>query len=153
MMNNILETKELAIRELGEAELPAVHALWAEAGLPFQRDGRDAVPRMAEELRNGSAVLLGAFWKETLAGVVLLTDDGRKGWINRLAVKPSCRRMGVGKRLVEAGEALLRARGRGILACLIEEENEASLALFQGMGYELRKDIFYLRKIPGGADW
>ncbi len=154
MKNNTLEYLEFSVRELDERDLPAVHALWAEAGLPFHPEGRDALPRMAEELRGGSAVLLGAFFHETtLAGVVLLTDDGRKGWINRLAVKPSFRRRGVGKLLIAQAEALFRGRGRGIVACLIEDWNEASLALFQGEGYELRKDIFYLRKVPGGADW
>lgn len=153
MILNMLESKDFEVRELGEPELPAVHALWAEAGLPFRPEGRDAPARMAEEVRRGSAVLLGAFFQGTLAGVVLLTDDGRKGWINRLAVKPSFRRRGVGKLLIAHGEALFRSRGRGIVACLIEDRNEASLALFQGEGYELRKDIFYLRKVPGGADW
>jgi ribosomal protein S18 acetylase RimI-like enzyme len=151
--DNILEIEDIQIKELGEGDLPAVHALWAEAGLPFHPEGRDAPPRMAEELRRGSAVLLGAFSQGILAGVVLLTDDGRKGWINRLAVKPSFRRRGVGKVLIAAGEALLLRRGRGIVACLIEDWNEASLALFQSQGYELRKDIFYLRKVPGGAGW
>ncbi|MGC8764121.1 MAG: GNAT family N-acetyltransferase [Acidobacteriota bacterium] len=153
MRDNILKRKEIQIRELGGADLPAVHALWAEAGLPFHPEGRDALSRMAEELRGGSAALLGAFSEGILAGVVLLTDDGRKGWINRLAVKPSFRRRGVGKALIAAGEALLLRRGRGIVACLVEDWNEASLSLFQSQGYELRRDIFYLRKVPGGSEW
>lgn len=144
---------EFHVQELGERDLPAVHALWAEAGLPFHPEGRDALPRMAKELRGGSAVLLGAFFHETLAGVVLLTDDGRKGWINRLAVKPAFRRRGVGKLLIAHAEAHFQGRDRGIIACLVEDWNEASLALFRSQGYERRKDIFYLRKVPEGADW
>lgn len=153
MTANLLRKNDITVRQLGESDLPAVHALWAEAGLPFHPEGRDSLPRMAVELRGGSALLLGAFRKERLVGVVLLTDDGRKGWINRLAVAPSCRRMGLGRLLIEASEEQFRARGRGILACLIEDWNEASLALFQSEGYELRKDIFYLRKVPGGSGW
>lgn len=153
MTCNYLEDKDIEIKQLDGADLPAVQALWAEAGLPYHPEGRDALPRMAEELRGGSTVLLGAFSGGTLVGVVLLTDDGRKGWINRLAVKPAFRRRGVGKALIAAGEALLLRRGRGIVACLIEDWNEASLSLFQSQGYELRRDIFYLRKVPGGSDW
>lgn len=153
MSDNCLLNKDIQVTQLGEDDLPAVHALWAEAGLPFHPEGRDALPRMALELREESSVLLGALFQGTLVGVVLLTDDGRKGWINRLAVKPAFRRRGVGKGLIAAGEALLRQRGRGIVACLVEDWNEASLALFLSQGYELRKDIFYLRKVPGGAEW
>jgi len=145
--------EEPVIRSLGPKDVPAVHRLWTEAGLPYHPEGRDSAERMAEELASGGTLLLGAFVGASLAGVVLATDDGRKGWINRLAVAPPFRRMGLGARLIAACEEVFESRGRGIVACLIEDWNGPSLALFQREGYVLRKDIFYLRKVRAGEAW
>jgi ribosomal protein S18 acetylase RimI-like enzyme len=144
---------EIQVRALGAEEVPAVHRLWEAAGLPFHPEGRDSAARMSRELEEGSALLIGAFRGKELVGAVLGTDDGRKGWINRLAVAPSCRREGIGARLIAACEEAFLARGRGIIACLVEDWNDPSLALFQREGYVLRKDIHYLRKMPGGEAW
>jgi ribosomal protein S18 acetylase RimI-like enzyme len=74
---------------------------------------------------------------------VVATDDGRKGWINRLAVSPEARRGGIAKALVGAAEAVLAARGILIISCLIEGENEPSLGLFASLGYARQDDIVY----------
>ena len=141
------------VQALGPQDIPAVHRLWTEADLPFHPEGRDSAERMEEELTTGSAFLLGAYVGGALVGVVLGTDDGRKGWINRLAVAPSFRRAGIGARLIAACEEAFERRGRGIVACLIEDWNGPSLALFQREGYVLRKDIHYLRKVRAGEAW
>jgi ribosomal protein S18 acetylase RimI-like enzyme len=82
-----------------------------------------------------------------LVGVVLNTHDGRKGWINRLAVVPEFRRQGHATRLVREAERLLREQGMTVIALMIEPGNEASLALFNQLGYvELEGGIHYLTK-------
>lgn len=140
-------------RLLGASDIPSVHALWAASGLPFHPEGRDAPALMGAEIEAGSAFLIGAFDGDALVGVVLGTDDGRKGWVNRLAVRPDRRGEGLGGRLIERCETVFAERGRGIVACLIEDWNDASLALFQKSGYALRRDILYLRKMPRGEGW
>jgi ribosomal protein S18 acetylase RimI-like enzyme len=84
-----------------------------------------------------------------LIGVILGTDDGRKGWINRLAVSPQHRQSGVAKELIKALENALKKRGRKIICTLIEDWNEASLDLFKRVGYIKHDDIFYLSKREG----
>lgn len=138
---------------LGPDDIMDVHALWKEAGLTFHPSGRDAVGRMTQELQNSRTFLAGAFLGEALLGVVLGNDDGRKGWINRLAVRPAYRKLGVAQDLVGFCERHFESLGLGIICCLIEEGNESSLALFRGKGYEERPDIRYFRKITGGEDW
>jgi GNAT superfamily N-acetyltransferase len=82
---------------------------------------------------------------------VLATHDGRKGWINRLAVDAASRRRGIGARLVGAAEAWLDAEGMDILACLIESDNPVSMQVFEKLGYIKHEDIIYFakRKYPG----
>jgi ribosomal protein S18 acetylase RimI-like enzyme len=78
---------------------------------------------------------------------VVATHDSRKGWINRLVVKPEHRRQGYAQRLIEEAERVLREQGMQVIAALIESDNTASLALFQQAGYvEIDKNIHYLSK-------
>lgn len=88
-----------------------------------------------------------------MVGVALGSDDGRKGWINRVAVLPDHRRAGIGRAFIRACEAVFEERGIGIVACLIEETNAGSLDFFAAAGYEIHHDIAYLRKPIAGADW
>lgn len=141
------------IIRLGPEAIPAVRRLWAQAGLLFRPEGRDSEETFARELETTGTFLLGAFEGDELVGVALGTDDGRKGWINRVAVRPDRRRSGLGRRLIRACEQILAERGIGLVACLVEEGNQASLDLFAGEGYEIRRDVVYLRKPLAGEDW
>jgi ribosomal protein S18 acetylase RimI-like enzyme len=128
------------------ADYEAVMRLWAEAGLPFRPQGRDAPERVKAEMLRENAVFLVAEVDGRLAGVVLGTHDGRKGWINRLAVAPAYRRRGVARRLVREVEARLEALGLDIVAALIETPNVASLQFFTAIGYLHDPDIEYVSK-------
>ena len=81
-----------------------------------------------------------------LIGVVLATNDTRKGWINRLAIDPDYRRQGYGEQLVRAAEEALRAAGMKLIAAFIEEGNAASLTLFDQLGYTVHPNIYYMSK-------
>ena len=137
----------LKLRPLGANDLIDVFSLWKESGLPFKPKGRDSIGLMTQELAGGSAFLVGAFVGEAMIGVALGTDDGRKGWINRMAVRPAYRRKGVAKALVDYCEQVFRKRQRVLCCCLIEDWNEASMELFEAEGYEKRADILYFRKM------
>jgi ribosomal protein S18 acetylase RimI-like enzyme len=84
-------------------------------------------------------------------GTVLATHDGRKGWINRLAVDAALRKRGIGARLVREAERRLEALGMDILACLIEDDNAVSMEVFEKLGYKKHPEIIYFakRKYPG----
>jgi GNAT superfamily N-acetyltransferase len=91
--------------------------------------------------------LIGLERDGALVGVVLATNDGRKGWINRLAVLPEHRRQGYATRLVAEAEGVLRSVSITVIAALIEGGNDVSLALFERLGYaELPGGTHYLSK-------
>jgi hypothetical protein len=60
--------------------------LWQEAGIHYRPGGRESRSHLAKELEGGQAIFLVAVAEGKVVGVVLGTHDGRKGWINRLAV-------------------------------------------------------------------
>jgi ribosomal protein S18 acetylase RimI-like enzyme len=95
-------------------------------------------------------LFLGAFLGPRLVGSVIASFDGRKGWINRLAVDPDERRKGIGRKLIEEAEQLLRARGSRITGALVEADNFPSLALFEKSGYTVHRNILYLTRRDSG---
>lgn len=140
---------EIGIRPLAIEDYDALVSLWQRAGLKFKPQGRDSREALGRQLSTGRVTLMGAEREGRLIGVVMVSHDGRKGWINRLAVDPAYRRQGLGARLIAAAEEESHGQDVEVIAALIEAENEPSLNLFQEEGYLLAKDIFYLSKRPG----
>lgn len=137
---------EITLRAMRPEDYDAVIALWEAAGLPFKPNGRDSRAAIEHQLKLPTAVYLVAELDGQIVGSVLGTHDGRKGWINRLAVHPDHRRKGIARRLVEAVERRCLDLGIKIFAALIEDGNETSMKAFERLGYTKHDDIFYYSK-------
>jgi len=134
------------LRRLTIDDYEAVIALWQRSGLPSIRpEGRDSRSEFARQLDQGQ-IVIGLEDGDKLIGVVVATNDTRKGWINRLAIDPDHRRKGYGAQLIHAAEAALHEIGLKVIAALIEDYNDASLALFKREGYAVHTDIYYASK-------
>ncbi len=138
------------LRRLTVRDYDAILLLWQRAGLDSIRpQGRDSREAFADQLARGQVVLgLQDAQAGRLVACVVVTDDTRKGWINRLAVAPEYRRHGLGARLIGEAESDLRARGFKIFCALVESENAASLNLFQREKYKAH-DMVYVSKRDG----
>ncbi len=141
-----MDMSELVIREFVMEDYDALIDLWEKAGLPYKPRGRDSIDKIREELGRGVAIFLVAEFEGELIGSVLGTHDGRKGWINRVAVAPDFQRKGIARRLVEQVEERLDKIGIEIVACLIEEWNKRSMKVFESLGYTRHPDVFYFSK-------
>lgn len=124
----------------------AVCSLWVEAGLPIKHKGRDSLTAFVTQMAQDTQTVLGLRVEDRLIGVIVATHDGRKGWINRLAIHPDFRRQGLAQKLIEAAEQTLHEQGMQVIAALIEDWNKPSLTLFQKAGYTAHPDIHYLTK-------
>jgi ribosomal protein S18 acetylase RimI-like enzyme len=139
--NKLMEFRFLTIDDYD-----SVIKLWERAGLKFKPEGRDRRDFILKQLERYPDMLLGAYDDGKLVGIALLTDDGRKGWINRLAVDPDYRRRGVAKGLIEKSEEIFRKKGIHLFAALVEDWNIPSQNLFSSVGYKKHNDIFYFTK-------
>jgi len=133
----------IEIVELRPTDFDRMVEIWEESGLSYRPKGRDRRRRVEKEMEGNCSIFLGARDGSKMVGVVLGTHDGRKGWINRLAVVPAWQGQGLGKRLVREVEQRLHVRGIEIVTCLIEEWNESSLRFFESLGYVEHREILY----------
>jgi len=141
-----MKIKGITIREFRMKDYDDVVRLWAEAGIHYKPNGRESRSRMEKELKTGQALFLVAEVDKRIAGVVLGTHDGRKGWINRLAVAEECRRQNIASKLVTAVETRLKEQGIDVIACLIESENSISRTFFSKIGYTKAPVEYFSKK-------
>jgi ribosomal protein S18 acetylase RimI-like enzyme len=132
---------------IATSDYDALIDLWTAAGLPFKPQGRDSREAFAAQNVGGTQFPIGIKTEEgQLIASVLATHDGRKGWINRLAVHPDYRRQGLGTQLIEAAENQLHQCGIDVIAALIEEDNTTSLETFMAAGYSEHYGLHYVSK-------
>lgn len=129
------------------SEYDQLIALWNRCGLPCELEDRDSRERMEKQIYDDYVVIL-TFKDDDgkLIGAVIGSYDGRKGWINRLAIDPDYRGRRLATRLTEKAEEMLFEMGAKVIGALIEKENIPSMAAFKHCGYDCWSDIVYFRK-------
>ncbi len=137
---------DIAIRDFRMADYERVLEIWAQSRLPLKPRGRDSRRSIESQLGRPNLHFLVAEAGGRVIGTVLATHDGRKGWINRLAVDVPFRNRGLGRRLVLEAEGRLAADGMEIFACLIEAGNDVSMEVFGRLGYREHPEILYFSK-------
>ncbi|MDQ1280220.1 MAG: hypothetical protein QG670_1483 [Thermoproteota archaeon] len=120
--------------------------LWLRASLNIRIKGRDSKSAIESQMKSNPDFFIGAFEKSDLVGIVILSSDGRKGWINRLAVDPDYRRKGLAKTLINEAEKVLKEQSIYVFSALIEDSNLGSKSLFKKCGYFEHKNITYFSK-------
>lgn len=134
------------IRRLDIDDYDDLIRVWGDTGLPYRPLGRDTHARIEVEMQRKDTAFIGLFEGERMLAVGLATYDGRKGWINRVAVDPDFRHQGIASKIIMECEEFLEGLGAEIIACLIEEYNTPSMALFQKHGYLFGEDVHYFSK-------
>lgn len=71
-----------------------------------------------------------------LVGSAMIGYDGHRGWVNYLAVDPDHAGRGIGRRLMQHAEQVLRDAGCPKLNLQVREENRSALAFYRRLGYE-----------------
>lgn len=121
-------------------------ALWSRCGLPYDIERRDNRAAIETQLFDDHVTMLVLKDEGRIIGSIIGSHDGRKGWINRLAIDPAYRGRGLAAVLLESAEQYLFDGGIRVFAALIEDENTPSMAAFAKAGYEPWKRIVYFSK-------
>ncbi|MFX0174242.1 MAG: GNAT family N-acetyltransferase, partial [Candidatus Hodarchaeota archaeon] len=101
----------MTIRELNITDYNNIIYVWKKAGLPIKKSGRDSYNRIKDQIESGRITVIGYEEEDELRGVVLLSQDGRKGWVNRLAVLPKYQKKGIAKKLLLESEKIFLKQG------------------------------------------
>ena len=137
----------ISIRSYRDRDEPAVVALWEACGLtrPWNPPAAD----IALLRGSGHGDILVATRRDEIIGSVMVGHDGHRGWIYYLAVAPSRRRGGLGRRLMGAAEAWLRERGIRKLELMIRDTNTEVTAFYGRLGYRIEPVTVMSRWLDG----
>ena len=123
----------MVIRPFNQHDEEAVVALWDKVGLT--RPWNDPRKDIARKLRVQPEWFLVAADGQEIVGSVMCGYDGHRGWVNYLAVEPGRRRAGLGRRLMDEAERLLRAAGCPKLNLQVRSSNVEALGFYKALGY------------------
>ncbi len=137
---------QVILREMRKEDYHDLIELWKIAKLSFKPNGRDTKENISKQLEFSSNSFILAELQGKIIGSVIASHNGRKGWINRLAVHPKYRHQGIAKKLIKKAEEFLKQEGIGIFAALVESWNIPSKKLFETIGYKDFEGIIYFTK-------
>jgi len=130
----------LIVRPMVIADYTEVRTLW-ETCEGIGLNDADRPEAIDAYLQRNPGMSFVARQDDALVGAVLCGHDGRRGYLNHLAVHPAHRGEGIGRRLVaHCLEALEEA---GIAKChlFIFTDNPAGRAFWRNIGWERRDDL------------
>jgi ribosomal protein S18 acetylase RimI-like enzyme len=131
---------ELRLRACRPDDQSAVAGLWRDCGLhPSHSDGPEG---LAKKLARDPELFLVAEEEGRIVGTVMGSYDGRRGWINRLAVRPDRQGSGIATVLMAEVERRLAAIGCEKVNLLIEPDNAKVESFYARLGYASDPLIF-----------
>jgi ribosomal protein S18 acetylase RimI-like enzyme len=131
------------IRRYEARDEKSVVQLWTDCGLvvPWNDPRRD----IQRKLKVQADMFLVACLDNRVVATVMAGYEGHRGWINYLAVSPQCRRKGVGRRMMEEAEAMLRAAGSPKINLQVRSTNDAVIGFYKRIGFKT-DDVMSLGK-------
>ena len=133
----------MQIREYKPGDYKQVFALWQNSGLIMSRS--DSKESLSRQLKRDPELFLVAEDNNSITGVVLGRWEGRRGWINRLAVAPEQRNKKLGSKLVKEVEDRLKAKGCEKVNLLIDAGNAGVQDFYRKLGYN-NDDLIFMEK-------
>jgi ribosomal protein S18 acetylase RimI-like enzyme len=134
---------DMDIRQYEPRDEESVVQLWTDCGLvvPWNNPRRD----IQRKLKMQADMFLVACVESQVIATVMAGYDGHRGWINYLTVSPRHQRAGVGRRMMEEAEALLRAEGCPKINLQVRSANAAVIEFYKRIGFNV-DDVVSLGK-------
>ena len=128
------------------AHYDGVRALWDETTEVSTNSTDDSREGIEKYLLRNPATSYVALCEGRVVGAILAGHDGRRGFIQHLAVLPNFRRQGIAAMLVELSMKALDADGIPKVALLAFTKNDKANAFWDKMGFTVRSDVYYRNK-------
>ena len=134
------------IRKMVINDYDDVYALWmacAGMGLNNLDDSREGIDKF---LKRNSDTCFVAEYDNQIVGVIIVGNDGRRGYIYHTAVDTQYRKRGVARQLVETSMQELKKCGINKVALVVFDRNESGNAYWEKLGFTVREDLVYRNK-------
>jgi len=125
------------------ADYPEVYALWS--GMPgIGLSSADSPEAIFVYLERNPGLSFVARQKGKVVGAVLGGHDGRRGYLQHLAVFPEARCRGIGKTLVVKCLSALNEQGIKRCHIFVYSDNENGLGFWESAGWFRRDDLLIM---------
>ncbi len=136
----------MGIRLMTIDDYEKVYELWmscAGMGLNNLDDSKEGIRKFL--IRNPETCFVAEI-ENHIVGVIIVGNDGRRGYIYHTAVNPQYRKQGIAKNLLDAAMAALQEIGIHKVALVVFERNEIGNNFWEKMGFTVRNDLIYRNK-------
>lgn len=134
------------IRKMTIDDYDAVYSLWMSCvgmGLNNLDDSKEGIDKFIQ--RNPDTCLV-AENDSAILGVIMVGNDGRRGYIYHTAVHPDYRKQGIAKKLVDYAMDELSVLGINKVALVVFDRNKTGNAFWESQGFTVRNDLVYRNK-------
>ena len=134
------------IRLMSIDDYEKVYELWMSCvgmGLNNLDDSKEGIDKFLQ--RNPDTCFV-AEADNRIVGVIIVGNDGRRGYIYHTAVNPQYRMQGIAKSLVETAMTALQKDGINKAALVVFDRNETGNAFWEKIGFTVRNDLIYRNK-------
>lgn len=136
----------MILRKMKLEDYDNVYALWmscAGMGLNNLDDSRSGIEKFLN--RNPDTCYV-AIDNNIIVGVIMVGNDGRRGYIYHTSVHPDHRKQGIGRKLVDTALDSLLKLGINKVALVVFDRNKAGNEFWEKMGFTTRNDLIYRNK-------
>ena len=124
----------MKIRPFRTADQPSVIQLWTDCGLVKPQN--DPLKDIHRKLSiQPELFLVGCSSEGNIIASIMAGYEGHRGWINYLAVHPSCQRRGYARQLMQHAEERLAELGCPKINLQIRNTNSEVIAFYRAIGY------------------
>jgi len=130
MSNSI---KQLIIRSFQVSDEPDVIDLWHRCNLVVPQN--DPKKDIEMKLKVQPELFFVGVISNRIVSTIMSGYDGHRGWIYYLAVNPDFQKNGIGRRMVEEVESILRKLGCSKINLQIRNSNKPVIAFYKHIGF------------------
>ncbi len=124
----------MVIRLYLSADENAVVELWRKCNL--LRSWNNPKQDIKRKLEVGSELFLVGLVDDKVVAAVMGGYEGHRGWVNYLAVDPTCQRRDLGRQIMEAVEKKMLVMGCPKINLQIRTDNTAAVKFYESIGYK-----------------
>ncbi len=131
-----MANNEIEYRTMQKQDISKALELWQNSdGVHLHSNGEESCEGISRYLERNPGFSFVAVCQDKIIGAVMCGHDGRRGFINHLAVTAEHRHRGIGKKLISLAEEQLSGAGIKKEALFVLCENENAQKFYEHIGW------------------